>query len=102
MLYTKYTKSHAQRRFALASANIVTFVSRPESMGWVGLEPTTNALKGRCSTIELPTLKLQNSFPRFTQPRTNPENFRGCSTIELPTREMDTKIIAEIDLCKEF
>lgn len=24
-------------------------------MGWVGLEPTTNALKGRCSTIELPT-----------------------------------------------
>src|ERR1700739_3063841 len=25
-------------------------------MGWVGLEPTTNALKGRCSTIELPTL----------------------------------------------
>ncbi len=26
-----------------------------ESLGWVGLEPTTNALKGRCSTIELPT-----------------------------------------------
>jgi hypothetical protein len=26
------------------------------NMGWVGLEPTTNALKGRCSTIELPTL----------------------------------------------
>ena len=25
-------------------------------LGWVGLEPTTNALKGRCSTIELPTL----------------------------------------------
>jgi hypothetical protein len=24
-------------------------------LGWVGLEPTTNALKGRCSTIELPT-----------------------------------------------
>jgi hypothetical protein len=24
-------------------------------MGWVGLEPTTNALKGRCSTVELPT-----------------------------------------------
>jgi hypothetical protein len=24
-------------------------------VGWVGLEPTTNALKGRCSTIELPT-----------------------------------------------
>ena len=26
-------------------------------MGWVGLEPTANALKGRCSTIELPTRK---------------------------------------------
>jgi hypothetical protein len=24
-------------------------------VGWVGLEPTTNALKGRCSTVELPT-----------------------------------------------
>ena len=24
-------------------------------MGWAGLEPATNALKGRCSTIELPT-----------------------------------------------
>ncbi len=26
-----------------------------KEVGWVGLEPTTNALKGRCSTIELPT-----------------------------------------------
>jgi hypothetical protein len=25
------------------------------NVGWVGLEPTTNALKGRCSTVELPT-----------------------------------------------
>ena len=24
-------------------------------VGWVGLEPTTNGLKGRCSTTELPT-----------------------------------------------
>jgi hypothetical protein len=24
-------------------------------LGWAGLEPATNALKGRCSTIELPT-----------------------------------------------
>ncbi len=24
-------------------------------VGWEGLEPSTNALKGRCSTIELPT-----------------------------------------------
>ena len=28
-------------------------------VGWVGLEPTTNALKGRCSTIELPTRLLK-------------------------------------------
>ena len=27
----------------------------PKMVGRVGLEPTTNALKGRCSTIELPT-----------------------------------------------
>ena len=26
-------------------------------LGWEGLEPSTNALKGRCSTIELPTRK---------------------------------------------
>ncbi len=26
-----------------------------EEVGWEGLEPSTNALKGRCSTIELPT-----------------------------------------------
>src|SRR4051812_29507926 len=29
-------------------------------VGWVGLEPTTNALKGRCSTIELPTRAERN------------------------------------------
>ena len=33
-------------------------------MGWVGLEPTTNALKGRCSTIELPT-RRDDKFSRF-------------------------------------
>jgi hypothetical protein len=33
----------------------VDFRSRTRTLGWVGLEPTTNALKGRCSTIELPT-----------------------------------------------
>ena|SRR5213080_2127632 len=26
-----------------------------QKMGWAGLEPAANALKGRCSTIELPT-----------------------------------------------
>jgi hypothetical protein len=30
-------------------------------LGWVGLEPTTNALKGRCSTIELPTRREVSS-----------------------------------------
>ena len=39
------------------------------NLGWVGLEPTTNALKGRCSTIELPTRKLRSS----PQDRLNPE-----------------------------
>jgi hypothetical protein len=33
-------------------------------VGWVGLEPTTNALKGRCSTIELPTRRVIS----FTSP----------------------------------
>jgi hypothetical protein len=31
-------------------------------MGWAGLEPATNALKGRCSTIELPTRVLGGRF----------------------------------------
>src|SRR5262252_5158486 len=26
-----------------------------QMVGWVGIEPTTTALKGRCSTAELPT-----------------------------------------------
>ncbi len=40
-------------------------------MGWLGLEPRTNALKGRCSTIELPTRPMPVresqvvSLPRF-------------------------------------
>ena len=28
-------------------------------MGRVGLEPTTNGLKGRCSTTELPTQRMR-------------------------------------------
>ena len=39
-------------------------------MGWVGLEPTTNALKGRCSTIELPT----PSGERFNPVRKMPQD----------------------------
>ena len=34
---------------------VVSLRKEQITMGWVGLEPTTNALKGRCSTIELPT-----------------------------------------------
>ena len=40
-----------------------TFEQAPtmkRKVGWVGLEPTTNALKGRCSTIELPTRNLED------------------------------------------
>ena len=29
--------------------------TRPSEMGRVGFEPTTNALKGHCSSAELPT-----------------------------------------------
>ncbi len=29
-------------------------------VGWEGLEPSTNALKGHCSTIELPTRNVEN------------------------------------------
>ena len=30
-------------------------------VGWVGLEPTANGLKGRCSTTELPTPQTQGA-----------------------------------------
>jgi hypothetical protein len=33
-----------------------------EGVGWAGLEPATNALKGRCSTIELPTRAPGGTF----------------------------------------
>ena len=38
-------------------------------VGWEGLEPSTNALKGRCSTIELPTRSGPGS--ERTQTETN-------------------------------
>ena len=34
-------------------------------VGWEGLEPSTNALKGRCSTIELPTRAGKNRYILF-------------------------------------
>lgn len=36
-----------------------------EGVGWEGLEPSTNALKGRCSTIELPTREEGNLYILF-------------------------------------
>jgi hypothetical protein len=37
------------------------FRGQIKTMGWLGLEPRTNALKGRCSTIELPTRQETSS-----------------------------------------
>ena len=36
-------------------------------VGWEGLEPSTNALKGRCSTIELPTRWRRGRLMRFAR-----------------------------------
>ena len=44
-----YTKEYAGDCFHLGEG------TRPSEMGRVGFEPTTNALKGHCSTAELPT-----------------------------------------------
>ena len=41
-------------------------------VGRVGLEPTTNALKGRCSTIELPTRRELPFLDQFTGRRKLP------------------------------
>ena len=45
---------------ALEPFTRATFREIPK-VGWAGLEPATNALKGRCSTIELPTRSCQRS-----------------------------------------
>ena len=37
-----------------------------KDLGWAGLEPATNALKGRCSTIELPTRAGRTFLIHFT------------------------------------
>ncbi len=34
----------------------------PSEMGWVGFEPTTNALKGHCSSTELPTQTKRRGY----------------------------------------
>ena len=50
-------------------------------VGWVGLEPTTNALKGRCSTIELPTRK---AISLRQKKKTSSRDLRTLSDIKLP------------------
>lgn len=45
-------------------------------MGWEGLEPSTNALKGRCSTIELPTRVLEASGERYPSVVSEARGFR--------------------------
>ena len=34
----------------------------PSEMGWEGFEPSTNALKGHCSTTELPTQNYERGY----------------------------------------
>jgi hypothetical protein len=52
-------------------------------MGWVGLEPTTNALKGRCSTIELPTRVRKRAVKVFPNPLAATENPRERANYEI-------------------
>ena len=62
-----YAEDHLPKRIAVASRNYVcTSLSPFGVVGRVGFEPTTNGLKGRCSTTELPTqpmgrVKLNNA-----------------------------------------
>ena len=51
------------------------------NLGWAGLEPATNALKGRCSTIELPTRAAKN---RSNPVRATPQEWRNDRRI-VPT-----------------
>ncbi len=50
-------------------------------MGWVGLEPTTNALKGHCSTIELPT-RLEEMRTISFLPRDATPNHKKCPSLD--------------------
>ena len=56
-----------------------------DDVGWAGLEPATNALKGRCSTSELPTRDFSLSSLRLESQPT-PKAFGAALPIELPTR----------------
>ena len=48
-------RSHSKDRKLITNPYICLTFSYFTTVGWEGLEPSTNALKGRCSTIELPT-----------------------------------------------
>lgn len=52
-------------------------------VGWLGLEPRTNGLKGRCSTIELPTHRLH-------QRRRAWNLVEGDSTVQVQFPGIDT------------
>ena len=51
LIITRHEQSAARR-----GQKMPDIQSAKKEVGWLGLEPRTNALKGRCSTIELPTL----------------------------------------------
>ena len=46
-------------------------------VGWVGFEPTTNGLKGRCSTPELPSRYVIDSTRTLFAVNTFFRNLRG-------------------------
>ena len=65
-------------------------------VGWVGLEPTTNALKGRCSTIELPTRKAISLPPKKenSKPASPALRFFGPQVAELECSQVSNSQIA--------
>ncbi len=52
-------------------------VIREKKVGWEGLEPSTNALKGHCSTIELPTPNVKNETEQWPRNILVARNFDG-------------------------
>ena len=55
-----------------------------EMVGRVGFEPTTNGLKGRCSTTELPTRTKKFCNTVGFEPTTNPNAFGVRNVRERP------------------
>src|SRR6186997_3111577 len=48
-------QANLRRACSLASIRDANDLPESRRVGWLGLEPRTNTLKGYCSTIELPT-----------------------------------------------